>query len=1073
MGSSNTNNGQESNEEDYSDKSRKRIQELKKALIQRPSLRFRKDRPRSVSAANTGNDVIYSNIAKYIENRKKRPIRGQPGYNKRPVGYRRAQTPDFDAFARQHERGQSPGMDQSYPPAAMLAQRPITPDWPYDPRSPRYSGNQQDPDHTHSGIAQGEFNHYSGAAHPDLSRLSDHRLMKSLRVSLGTNHFDEDSDGSLTHSSSNLDITPSEEAYPQPRTHSKDFNTQNGPLSFPGRGYKEGSVSPTRLTHRDTGTVNRVSHQRSVSDLSPMYMPSQSPYHGKVSDIYSSQITAEKGNKLVEPPYGNSHTVSMGNYERPHSRGTTGSADAEVEKYTRNPSGSSWEENGKNPERDLSFDSGTGSASSASHQFYPNKSYPLISKYGSPRSGIKRPPTLGGNQRPMSVAEGRSSPMKEGRNERVTVSKETGTASPKKDRKSERAGHMKDFRNDRTSPSRASSRASSGRNSPYKDRRNDRSSPGPASGSVLSNYMYRGSPSLSDVSSTRGSAVGESHMSHGAPGQVQDSDTKYPWNSPVWSKLEGFVSSQEMVNNSTPESREVYDNPVFHETDSDRSTPQPDYNEFSHGVMYNDGHSPQARDNRATHRTRGYVDGSEIHNHYGSTSSDLDLGLNRSGSRSGQSERPISRSSERSLPVFDKYPGIYDTPLAQPISRSNMKFLSRSHGSEVPKSRGSTPVNQGSSTLPRRHGQTHNSRSGSPLYQAGLYYPKLLADVMVRSGQRPHSVALVERPQSRQSDVSSRSSPFLWDNPLSREVRQERLSSHGSTSNIRESPTMKFGNPIYVHAQANRPTSTDIIVVQNSENWYDSDCSSQEDSPSRLNAEKSLLTATVPNKPDPEDTPRPDRKADLRHSIEQLVEASSLASSISSSVISLNQPKSGCKNSPESRSQSNLKHVTSRNSPVIGRSVTSDVTRNVHSTSPGVEEHISSHKEGNPFPGPGSGEVNPYGPVDPDLSSSESDYPNPELVTHIARLFQDQNQTPKEITSSNNKKKKSYSEMFEEKCVEFNKELSQSLEALDEPGDHGINAADIPEDYVQNAEGLNIVDNTDENHNYNMVMVGK
>ena len=65
---------------------------------------------------------------------------------------------------------------------------------------------------------------------------------------------------------------------------------------------------------------------------------------------------------------------------------------------------------------------------------------------------------------------------------------------------------------------------------------------------------------------------------------------------------------------------------------------------------------------------------------------------------------------------------------------------------------------------------------------------------------RPHSVAIAERPSSRQSDGTTRRSPFLWDSPLSRESRQKRLSKGDS-----------YGRAIYVQGTVvRRPSSTDI-----------------------------------------------------------------------------------------------------------------------------------------------------------------------------------------------------------------------------------------------------------------------
>ena len=98
--------------DDYAERSRIRIQELKRALTRRPSWR---KRPRPMSAVfpwspdnrKSGHEVIYSNIAKYIENQKKKALAQQMGvssthnkgqYSAQSGSYRRAHTPDFETF---------------------------------------------------------------------------------------------------------------------------------------------------------------------------------------------------------------------------------------------------------------------------------------------------------------------------------------------------------------------------------------------------------------------------------------------------------------------------------------------------------------------------------------------------------------------------------------------------------------------------------------------------------------------------------------------------------------------------------------------------------------------------------------------------------------------------------------------------------------------------------------------------------------------------------------------------------------------------------------------------------------
>ncbi len=73
---------------------------------------------------------------------------------------------------------------------------------------------------------------------------------------------------------------------------------------------------------------------------------------------------------------------------------------------------------------------------------------------------------------------------------------------------------------------------------------------------------------------------------------------------------------------------------------------------------------------------------------------------------------------------------------------------------------------------------------------------------MSRRAERPHSVAVVERPVSRQStSTTPRQSPFLWDCPLSKEARERRLSQSDS-----------YGRSFCVRGITSRPLSTSTLT---------------------------------------------------------------------------------------------------------------------------------------------------------------------------------------------------------------------------------------------------------------------
>ena len=187
--------------DDYAERSRIRIQELKRALTRRPSWR---KRPRPMSAVfpgpddkNPGNEVIYSNITKYIENQKKKALAQQMRVsstdNKGQLSaqsgrYRRALTPDFEASGNPDYDRKSFN-DNARPRSANPWIRPNTPE--------RYQGVRTYGDVRSSVTRIPEVNpgvEHHHAKSTCLSEMSDRKLIRSLRQSLESNYNEEDED---------------------------------------------------------------------------------------------------------------------------------------------------------------------------------------------------------------------------------------------------------------------------------------------------------------------------------------------------------------------------------------------------------------------------------------------------------------------------------------------------------------------------------------------------------------------------------------------------------------------------------------------------------------------------------------------------------------------------------------------------------------------------------------------------------------------------------------------------------------------------------------------------------------
>ena len=99
-------------------------------------------------------------------------------------------------------------------------------------------------------------------------------------------------------------------------------------------------------------------------------------------------------------------------------------------------------------------------------------------------------------------------------------------------------------------------------------------------------------------------------------------------------------------------------------------------------------------------------------------------------------------------------------------------------------------------------------RVGTPrVHKVDPHFNRLMGRVSSRRSPRPHSVTVIERPASRQSNSTPRQSPYLWDNPLSKETRERRLSSGES-----------YGKPIYLRGSLHRPSSSGDVFSPDSQN---------------------------------------------------------------------------------------------------------------------------------------------------------------------------------------------------------------------------------------------------------------
>ena len=357
--------------DDYAERSRIRIQELKKALTRRPSWR---KRPRPMSAVfpwppdnrKSGNEVIYSNIAKYIENQKKKALAQQIGvssannkgqHDAQSGSYRRALTPDFEVFGSP-DYNRKFFIDNTRPRSANPWVRPNTPEKYLDMRT--YGGVKS------SAIGIPDVN--PAVESTGLSKMSDRKLIRSLRQSLERNYNEEDED------------------YAE-RTHNNDKNIPESQFQQ-GEQIINGSMCTSRLNQTDEKYCSRLSQKAN----------SQPSADNRTSE--NSSTTSEMNyNKFLMPLHGemnhnidqssfdsrsidNSSIVSAGNGKAPSSIDSENrselscgrSIDSEVARYTKNMSKEGLSRH-TNHNRGLSLDnSDSSNRSNLSYtQYYPNE----------------------------------------------------------------------------------------------------------------------------------------------------------------------------------------------------------------------------------------------------------------------------------------------------------------------------------------------------------------------------------------------------------------------------------------------------------------------------------------------------------------------------------------------------------------------------------------------------------------------------------------------------------------------------------------------------------------------------
>ena len=668
--------------DDYAERSRIRIQELKRALTRRPSWR---KRPRPMSAVfpgtddkKPGNEVIYSNIAKYIENQKKKALAQQMRVssidNKGQLSaqsgsYRRALTPDFEASGNPDYDRKSFN-DNARPRSANPWIRPNTPE--------RYQGVRTYGDVRSSAtripeVSPGVEHHHAKST--SLSEMSDRKLIRSLRQSLESNNNEEDEDCSE-------------------KAHNNDRNGPN--IQFQqGKRTINGSIYLSQLNPTDEKYCSRLLQKAKSQPSTDGRTSENSSIRSEVNYDKCSMSHLGETNRNIDENSFDTHSMdnssivsSAGNGKAPSSIDSENrselscarSIDSEVARYTKNMSKEELIKHSRGVYRDDRNGSNQSNIS-----FRHNN----LNEKDSKRNPIREIPA--GNGWSYS-------------------SQQFGTPS---------------HRSNVAEPDRLIIRYNYSNNSPsVSDISNTKESVHSSLQDVTLTALKEGS----DYSVNARTRPDISKASEYRPDpSLRSESNRYPWQS-------GSIAERELCH-------------------SYRFMKLPMEYERIRGIVGGQvgGLGEGTRENKQV----------SVSGHRKRTPSEV----------KSKNVMQHARSFSSPVQMMDQSPPLHANGVR---SQSNQVIRPQSVSSQ-----------RASSRIPNKN-ESHFNR--------------LMSRIPSNRPPRPHSVAIAERPPSRQSDGTTRRSPFLWDSPLSRESRQKRLSKGDS-----------YGRAIYVQGTAlRRPSSTDI-----------------------------------------------------------------------------------------------------------------------------------------------------------------------------------------------------------------------------------------------------------------------
>ena len=663
--------------DDYAERSRIRIQELKKALTERPS---RRKKPRPMSAVflgptdgKPGNEVIYSNISKYIENQKKQALTQQVRVSsadkrlqvRRQNGkHRGALTPDLEIFTKSgYNRKFLNGNERSK--SAYSWKKPDTPDTGY--RSVKVSGVRSsvagipevDSVNKYGGVGRTEFYNNKGTG---VSGMSDRQLIRSWRESLENKYTAESDEQDSSHRLSQNYRNPLEQQC-NPVVHPVNLNENNLFEKSNSQALANGRMS-------DNSSI--------TSDIS--YDKFSKPLLGESVRRHANDESSFDSHSMDT-----SSIVSIGNGKAPSSidsenRSETScgrSIDSEVAGYTKNMSMEGLSRYTRHS-RGASLDESNNS--DKSNHYNPN--YYISSQRASSTSADSR--TAKGT----SEWNGWSYPAKQ---LGILSHKPTGTR-------------------------------------------------------VNMSNSNNGSPSVSDISSTKGN-LQSSQQDCPLPSLLENSE--YTVNARIRPSMSD-VSRTGSDQNRYPWQSGPNSIPLRELSQSNRFARLPRH--YRRSKIDIDGQVKESQDSYLK------FDGSSAERRTLPSE-----GRKIKSTQFAQQTRPSSTPSH----LEEQLTHGYNSHGRQPLSVSLQKTLAGISDKSQP------------------------------------HFNRLMSRVPSRRPARPHSVAITERPSSRQSD-GSRRSPFLCDSPLSRESRQKRLSTGES-----------YGRTICVQGTlVRRPSSTDISYWQ-------------------------------------------------------------------------------------------------------------------------------------------------------------------------------------------------------------------------------------------------------------------